>query len=204
MRDRRHRWRSECEEKQRRRSLRPNAAFDSDVPWWQGTRPKSPHTFQRLPTVADPQLGTKQVCPNCQAKFYDLTRRPAHCPKCDTEFDPEEAIKLRSRRGRPGGYPADDAEDQVVEKKATDDEDEEDDTPATPEIDQEGHEPILTPDDDDDTAADAGDEAGMNTTDGDDDEVLADDDDDDSLPFIEDEDDDAFDGDVVKKPKDDE
>jgi len=153
--------------------------------------------------VANPELGTKQVCPNCQAKFYDLHRRPAHCPKCDTEFDPEEAIKLRSRRGRPGGYPADDAEDQVVDKKVSDDEDEEDDTVATPEIDQEGHEPILTPDDEDDVVTDPSDEPGMGSTDGDD-EVLADDDDDDSLPFIEDEDDDdAFDPDIAKAGKDD-
>jgi uncharacterized protein (TIGR02300 family) len=76
-------------------------------------RDRNPRIQSKAPHVADPQLGAKQVCPNCQAKFYDLTRRPAHCPKCDTDFDPEEAIKLRSRRGRPGGYPADDAEDQV-------------------------------------------------------------------------------------------
>ncbi len=157
--------------------------------------------FKGFQTLADPQLGTKQVCPNCQAKFYDLTRRPAHCPKCDTEFDPEEAIKLRSRRGRPGGYASDDAEDQVVEKKVDGDEDEEDETVSTPEIDQEGHEPILTPDDDDDTPADASEEAGMGTTDGDDEDVLADDDDD-SVPFIEDEDDDAFGDDVVKPNQD--
>lgn len=152
--------------------------------------------------MANPELGTKQVCPNCQAKFYDLHRRPAHCPKCDTEFDPEEAIKLRSRRGRPGGYPADDAEDQVVDKKVSDDEDEEDDTVATPEIDQEGHEPILTPNDEDDSTSDPSEESGMGTTDGDDEDVLADDDDDDSVPFIEDEDDDAFDGDIAKGSKD--
>ena len=161
-----------------------------------------PSSIQRSPSpVADPKLGAKQVCPNCQAKFYDLGRRPAHCPKCDTEFDPEEAIKLRSRRGRPGGYAADDAEDQVVDKKATDDEDEEEDV-ATPEIDQEGHEPILTPDDEDDTVADPSEESGMGTTDGDDD-VLGDDDDDDSVPFIEDEDDDSFDEDLAKGSKDD-
>ena len=154
--------------------------------------------------MADPKLGAKQVCPNCQAKFYDLSRRPAHCPKCDTEFDPEEAIKLRSRRGRPGGYAADDAEDQVVEKKSTDDEDDEDEAIVTPEIDQEGHEPILTPDDEDDDTADTPDTPGMGATDGDDDDdVLTDDDDDDSVPFIEDEDDDAFGDEVVKPGKDD-
>lgn len=152
--------------------------------------------------MANPELGAKQVCPNCQAKFYDLTRRPAHCPKCDTEFDPEEALKNRRTlgRGRPAGYPADDeAEDQVKDKAAESDEDEEEEV-STPEIDQEGHEPIVTPDDDDDDSDD--DDAGMGSSDGDDD-LGDDDDDDDSVPFIEDEDDDAFDGDIAKPSKDD-
>ena len=156
--------------------------------------------------MANPELGQKQVCPNCQAKFYDLGRRPAHCPKCETEFDPEEALKLRNRRGRPAGYAADetpeeDAEDQVDKKKVSDDEDE-DEAVVTPEIDQEGHEPILTPDDDDEDApVDPTEEPGMGEA-GEDDDVLADDDDDDSVPFIEDEDDDAFDDDIVKPGKD--
>ncbi|MFN3559810.1 MAG: TIGR02300 family protein [Brevundimonas sp.] len=152
--------------------------------------------------MANPELGQKQVCPNCQAKFYDLGRRPAHCPKCATDFDPEEALKLRNRRGRPAGYPADDeAEDQVKDKKAEGDEDEEDDV-KTPEIDEEGHEPILTPDDEDEAVVDPTEEAGMGEA-TEDDDVLADDDDDDSVPFIEDEDDDSFE-DEIGKPKSDE
>jgi len=152
--------------------------------------------------VANPELGQKQVCPNCQAKFYDLGRRPAHCPKCATDFDPEEALKLRNRRGRPAGYPADDeAEDQVKDKKAEGDEDEEDDV-KTPEIDEEGHEPILTPDDEDEAVVDPTEESGMGEA-TEDDDVLADDDDDDSVPFIEDEDDDSFE-DEIGKPKSDE
>ena len=74
-------------------------------------------------------LHSRSTCPNCQAKFYDLGRRPAHCPKCATDFDPEEALKLRNRRGRPAGYPADDTEeDQVKDKKAEGDDDEEEDS----------------------------------------------------------------------------
>lgn len=149
--------------------------------------------------MANPELGAKQVCPNCQAKFYDLNRRPAHCPKCEAEFDPEEALRSRRVRGR--GYTPDEAEDQVEEKKADADEDDEDEAVTAPEIDEEGHEPILTPDDDDDTPADASEEPGMGETDGDDDEVVADDDDD-SLPFIEDEDDDALGEEIVKGGKD--
>lgn len=156
--------------------------------------------------MANPELGQKQVCPNCQAKFYDLGRRPAHCPKCGTDFDPEEALKLRNRRGRPAGYAADetpeeDAEDQVVKKAPSEDEDEEEEAVVTPEIDEEGHEPILTPDDDDEAPVDPTEESGMGEA-SDDDDVLADDDDDDSVPFIEDEDDDAFNDDIVKPGKD--
>ncbi len=151
--------------------------------------------------MANPELGAKQVCPNCQAKFYDLGRRPAHCPKCATDFDPEEALKLRSRRARPGGYAADDeAEDQVKDKAADADEDEEEEAVVTPEIDEEGHEPILTPDDEDEAPVDPAEEPGMGEA-GDDD--VLDDDDDDSVPFIEDEDDDSFEDDIVK-PGDDE
>lgn len=152
--------------------------------------------------MANPELGQKQLCPNCQAKFYDLNRRPARCPKCETEFDPmEEALKSRRVR-RGAGYAADDedTEDQVADKSVDGDEEEEDDVEATPEIDQEGHEPILTPDDDDD-ADPVADDAGLGTTDGDDD-VL--DDDDDSVPFIEDEDDDDLDEELTKPSLDDE
>ncbi|QDH74462.1 TIGR02300 family protein [Brevundimonas sp. M20] len=154
--------------------------------------------------MANPELGQKQVCPNCQAKFYDLNRRPAHCPKCGTDFDPEEALKLRNRRGRPAGYPADDeAEDQVKDKKVDGDEDDEEEAVSTPEIDEEGHEPILTPDDDDDSPTDPTEEPGMGEAGEDDDDVLGDDDDD-SVPFIEDEDDDDSFEDEIGKPEKDE
>ena len=56
--------------------------------------------------MANPELGAKQVCPNCQAKFYDLNRRPAHCPKCGTDFDPEEAMAFAIQRGNRSGRTA--------------------------------------------------------------------------------------------------
>jgi uncharacterized protein (TIGR02300 family) len=37
--------------------------------------------------MAKADLGTKRACPSCAAKFYDLGRDPARCPKCETEFD---------------------------------------------------------------------------------------------------------------------
>jgi uncharacterized protein (TIGR02300 family) len=34
--------------------------------------------------VAKPELGTKRLCGNCAAKFYDLGKDPIVCPKCHT------------------------------------------------------------------------------------------------------------------------
>jgi uncharacterized protein (TIGR02300 family) len=36
--------------------------------------------------VAKPELGTKRLCPNCGAKYYDLNRDPIICPKCNAAF----------------------------------------------------------------------------------------------------------------------
>ncbi len=86
--------------------------------------------------MANPDLGTKQVCPNCQAKFYDLNRRPATCPKCATEFDPEEAVRSRRVRARTTApdYEADEAPAKPKEADSEDEGFEEADD--TPEIDE--------------------------------------------------------------------
>jgi uncharacterized protein (TIGR02300 family) len=36
--------------------------------------------------VAKPELGTKRQCMSCGAKFYDLNKDPATCPKCGTVY----------------------------------------------------------------------------------------------------------------------
>ena len=80
--------------------------------------------------MAKPELGTKRVCVACGAKFYDLMKTPACCPKCGTE-QPEDLPKPR----RSGGNVAEDkrpkkappaVEDGDVEVEAADDESEED------------------------------------------------------------------------------
>ena len=48
--------------------------------------------------MVKPELGTKRVCVACSARFYDLTKTPAICPKCGTE---QPLDQPRSRR--PGG-----------------------------------------------------------------------------------------------------
>ena len=48
----------------------------------------------------------------CQSKFYDLGKRPATCPKCATQFDPEEALKSRRVRARTTTTPDYEAEEE--------------------------------------------------------------------------------------------
>ena len=45
--------------------------------------------------MAKPELGTKRLCSNCAAKFYDLGKDPIVCPKCHT------VLQLVTARGRP-------------------------------------------------------------------------------------------------------
>jgi uncharacterized protein (TIGR02300 family) len=47
--------------------------------------------------VAKPELGSKRQCMSCGAKFYDLNKDPAICPKCGTVF---QAVAL-SRAAAP-------------------------------------------------------------------------------------------------------
>ena len=42
------------------------------------------------------ELGTKRVCPNCGARYYDLNRNPILCPRCGTRFE-VAAAPTRSR-----------------------------------------------------------------------------------------------------------
>ena len=85
--------------------------------------------------MADPKLGTKRQCPNCAARFYDLNKKPAECPKCETVFEPEVILKPRKPRAaekakevaRPAAVAEaetdDEDEDESEEDEAEDDED---------------------------------------------------------------------------------
>jgi uncharacterized protein (TIGR02300 family) len=47
--------------------------------------------------VAKPELGTKRLCGECGAKFYDLNKDPITCPKCGSVF---EVAAVAPRGGR--------------------------------------------------------------------------------------------------------
>ena len=46
--------------------------------------------------MTKPELGTKRLCPNCSARYYDLNKTPITCPKCGTPFE-VVATTTRSR-----------------------------------------------------------------------------------------------------------
>jgi uncharacterized protein (TIGR02300 family) len=52
--------------------------------------------------VAKPELGTKRLCANCGAKFYDLNKDPIHCPKCGTVY---AVVPVVTRAVRPEPAP---------------------------------------------------------------------------------------------------
>jgi uncharacterized protein (TIGR02300 family) len=53
--------------------------------------------------MAKPELGTKRICVACAARFYDLAKSPAVCPKCGVEQPIEQP-----RQRRAGGNVAED------------------------------------------------------------------------------------------------
>ena len=69
--------------------------------------------------MAKPELGTKRLCTNCGAKFYDLNKDPIACPKCHTVMEPA-AVNTRTRPDAGARAAAPVAEEEVV-------------TPETPE-----------------------------------------------------------------------
>ena len=145
-------------------------------------------TSLEVAALANPELGAKQICPTCSSKFYDLGRRPAACPKCGAEFDPEEA--MRNRRVRVRAIPPEEEAEPKPPAPAPDAEDGFEAEPdEAPELDAVVDDPPLSADDDTDepdaAAPPPGDGLGVDFAEEDDIEEAEDD----EVPFIEDEDD---------------
>ena len=51
--------------------------------------------------MSKPELGSKRVCVSCAARFYDLTRVPAVCPKCEAPQPAERPRPVRQGRMMP-------------------------------------------------------------------------------------------------------
>ena len=86
---------------------------------WQ-TRPSNNPFFTGSNILVKADLGTKRACPSCNARFYDLTKRPIECPKCGFSYEPEALFKQRrSRVAEPAGAGTVAAEEPRTRKKTT-------------------------------------------------------------------------------------
>ncbi|GBQ61754.1 hypothetical protein AA103196_0129 [Ameyamaea chiangmaiensis NBRC 103196] len=92
--------------------------------------------------MAAPELGLKRVCVSCGARFYDLTRSPAVCPKCGAEqpteqprvrrpvdvVQPASTPKPEAESGTDADIESDDdSEDDLEDASVLDDDDDDDD-----------------------------------------------------------------------------
>jgi uncharacterized protein (TIGR02300 family) len=87
--------------------------------------------------MAKPELGLKRVCVACGAKFYDLGKTPAICPKCGTE-QPADQPRLK----RAAGNVAEEKRPKKPVPGADDDE------PETEVAEEDGEEDVLESTDD--------------------------------------------------------
>ena len=69
--------------------------------------------------MSKPELGTKRDCPECGARFYDLHKEPAHCPKCHHDFIPEALLKPRKTRAEEEVTPKEEAEEKAPEQETS-------------------------------------------------------------------------------------
>jgi uncharacterized protein (TIGR02300 family) len=49
--------------------------------------------------MTKPELGTKRLCANCSARYYDLNKIPVTCPKCGASVE-AVAPTTRTRFGQ--------------------------------------------------------------------------------------------------------
>lgn len=50
-------------------------------------------------------LGNKRQCPSCGARFYDLGKNPAACPKCGKMHDSTIPVRPKRSRSKPPAAP---------------------------------------------------------------------------------------------------
>lgn len=147
--------------------------------------------------MAKADLGTKRTCPSCAAKFYDLGRRPARCPKCETEFDPEE---LKGRVPAAKDLPPEEPEEKAEAAKPAEPDGFEDEADDTPEVDEAAAQMPVSDDEDDD-----GEGSGLSDDIADDfeeDDSVEEDEDDNTTVLIDEEEDEDFGDFNIEKDED--
>jgi uncharacterized protein (TIGR02300 family) len=76
-------------------------AFDSFDRSWQLASPFGRPELFGVQGVAKPEWGSKRICLNCGARFYDMNRDPIVCPACSTVLDPVAQNRPRRSRAAP-------------------------------------------------------------------------------------------------------
>lgn len=89
-------------------------------------------------------LGEKLTCSGCGARYYDLNKTPALCPKCGAENARPKVFKTKKAEAA-----AKPAKDEPKPKKASDDDDDIDDIEDIEDVEDDDDD-ILNDDDDDD------------------------------------------------------
>ena len=150
--------------------------------------------MKKVSKMAKVDIGTKRVCPECEAKFYDLTRNPAICPMCQNSFDPSELdpnVVLPTAPLKPQTSKADDDADEDMEDAVeVDEEDIDEDEQAAKELELDGDDAAIISGGIGDDDADAPDFDGFSTDENEDqDAALVVDDETDTLPPGADDDD---------------
>ena len=99
------------------------------------------HSMKKASNMAKVDIGTKRVCPECEAKFYDLTRNPAVCPMCQHSFDPSELdpnVVLPSAPLKPQTSKNDDDDDDIEDAVEVDEDDIDEEEQAAKELELDG------------------------------------------------------------------
>ena len=109
--------------------------------------------------MVDPKLGTKRSCEACEAKFYDLNKIPAICPKCGHSFDPTAETPVAApRKMEPAPEPETQEDDGELEEDENSisldamvtDDDDDDEEESLPEFADDAETKTLLDDEDED------------------------------------------------------
>ncbi|VAV98205.1 hypothetical protein MNBD_ALPHA06-333 [hydrothermal vent metagenome] len=98
--------------------------------------------------MAKADLGEKRVCAECNAKFYDLNKRPVVCPKCGFSYDPD-ATRKTPRKPAPVPQPKETKEEADTEE-ADSEEESETTSDDEPELTLDDQAPLIAGNDGDD------------------------------------------------------
>lgn len=78
--------------------------------------------------MAKPEWGKKLTCPSCGARFYDMNKSPATCPKCEATVEVQQLLKpkrqapdaVKPKKAAPAPKAVDDEDDDMLDDEDDD------------------------------------------------------------------------------------